>query len=233
MSDNLKRHTYTFTTHVKLKETSTNRCFVPSLVKFGPEVLHQKIFKVCQCIFAISLLSSHGKEKGVALYLNKFESPPPKNALCQVWMKLAQWSLRRRFFLSSSIYFNYFLIFSTWKRVWPFIWKKLESPSPKDALCQVWLKSALTFLRRFLTFINVYLLFPYYLPLEKDVALHLNKLESPLPKNGLCQFWGKLAQWFWRRRRTCEKFMTTTTTTTTTDNGQILIRKAHLSFRLR
>ena len=46
----------------------------------------------------------------------------------------------------------------------------------------------------------------------------------------------KLAQWFWRRWK-CEKFTTTTTTmtttTTTTDNGQILIRKAHLSLLLR
>ena len=56
--------------------------------------------------------------------------------------------------------------------------------------------------------------------------------ESPSPKNALCQVWLKLAQWFWRRRSTWEKF-TTTTTTTTTDNGHILPRKAHLSLRLR
>ena len=30
-------------------------------------------------------------------------------------------------------------------------------------------------------------------------ALHLNKLETPLPKDALCQVWLKLAQWFWRR----------------------------------
>ena len=38
------------------------------------------------------------------------------------------------------------------------------------------------------------------------------------------------------KRRQCEKFTTTTmppTTTTTTDNGQIVIRKAHLNHRLR
>ena len=73
-----------------------------------------------------------------------------------------------------------------------------------------------------------------YLPLAKGGGLHLNKLESPSPKDALCQVWLKLAQWFWRRRWKCEKFTTsTTTTTTTTDNGQILIRKAHLSLRLR
>ena len=36
-------------------------------------------------------------------------------------------------------------------------------------------------------------------PLEKGGALHLNKLESPSPKDALCQVWLKLAQWFWRR----------------------------------
>ena len=30
-------------------------------------------------------------EKGGALHLNKLESPSSKDALCQVWMKLAQW----------------------------------------------------------------------------------------------------------------------------------------------
>jgi hypothetical protein len=47
---------------------------------------------------------------------------------------------------------------------------------------------------------SVFLLFRYYLPLETDYPLSVNKLESPLPKNGLCQVCLKLAQWFWRRR---------------------------------
>ena len=34
---------------------------------------------------------------GKALYLNKFESHSPKDALCQVWLKLAQWFWTRRF----------------------------------------------------------------------------------------------------------------------------------------
>ena len=113
--------------------------------------------------------------------------------------------------------------------------KKHESPSPKDALCQVWLKLAQWFWRRgLLNVVNVFSLFRYYLPLEKGKALYLNKLESRLPKDALCKVWLKLAQWFWRRRWKCEQFTTTTTTTTTTmDNGQILIRKAHFSLRLR
>ena len=78
--------------------------------------------------------------------------------------------------------------------------KKLQSPSPKDALCQVWLKLAQWFWRRFLNFDNVFSLFPNYLPLEKGGALHFNKLEAPSPKDDFYQVWLKLAQWFWRRR---------------------------------
>ena len=78
-------------------------------------------------------------------------------------------------------------------------------------------------------FVNAFFLFPYYmyLPLENSMALHLNKLESTLPKDALCQLWLKLAEWFWRGGWKCEKFKMTT------DNGQISIRKAHLSLQLR
>ena len=100
--------------------------------KIGPVVLKKKTFKVGQCIFSFSLLSFLGKGWGPSL--NKLKSPSPKDALCQVWLKLAQWFLRRRF----------------------------------------------------LNFVNVFLLFPYYLPLENGVTLHLNKLESPLSKDALC-----------------------------------------------
>ena len=61
--------------------------------------------------------------------------------------------------------------------------------------------------KKILKFIfDIILLFRHYLPLEKGMALHLNKLKSPPPKDALCQVWLKLAQWFWRRRLQCEKF---------------------------
>jgi hypothetical protein len=53
--------------------------------------------------------------------------------------------------------------------------------------------------RRFLKIVSVFLLFCYYLPLEKRYPLCLNNLKSPTPKDDLCQVWLKLAQWFWRR----------------------------------
>ena len=55
-------------------------------------------------------------------------------------------------------------------------------------------------------FVNVFSLFQDYLPSESGEALNLNKLESSLPNNTLSQVWLKLAQWFWRRSRKCEKF---------------------------
>ena len=65
-------------------------------------------------------------EKGRALHLNKAESPSPKDALCQVWLKLAQWFWRRRFFFILSMFFHYFVIISPWKRAGPFIWTNLN-----------------------------------------------------------------------------------------------------------
>ena len=64
---------------------------------------------------------------------------------------------------------------------------KLESSSPKDALCQDWLKFAKRFWRR--RFLNVYALFTIsiHFPLQKSVALHLKTLASSPPKDALCQ----------------------------------------------
>jgi hypothetical protein len=79
--------------------------------------------------------------------------------------------------------------------------KKIEFPSPKDNLYQVWLNLACWFWRRrFKKFFSVFLLFRYYISLERSNHLCLNKLKSPTPKDDLCQVCLKLAQWFWRRR---------------------------------
>ena len=82
---------------------------MPSLVEIGPVVLKKKIFKVRQCIFAIFLLSP--LEKGRSPSFEEVESPSPKNASCQVWLKLAQWFLRRRFlkFVNVFLLFHYYL----------------------------------------------------------------------------------------------------------------------------
>ena len=119
--------------------------------------------------------------------------------MCQVWFKLAQWFWRRRFL-------NFVNVFSLFRNNLPLEkgralhLKKLESTSPNDALCQVWVKLAKWFWRRrFLNFVNVFSLFRHYLPLEKAITLHMNKSEPPSPRDALCQVWLKLDQWFWRR----------------------------------
>ena len=50
---------------------------------------------------------------------------------------------------------------------------KLESASPNDALCKVWLKLTMLFWSRFLNFFDIYFLFLGLLPLEVGVILHL------------------------------------------------------------
>ena len=128
------------------------------------------------------------------LHLNKLESPSSSDTLCQVWLKLAQWFLRIRFLKVV----NLFLLFPNYLPFWKGVTlhlNKLESPLPKDTLCQVWLKLAQWFWRRrFLKVVNLFLLFPNYFFFGKGIALQLNKLESPSPRDTLCQVWLKLAQ---------------------------------------
>ena len=65
--------------------------------------------------------------------------------------------------------------------------KSVPIPHREDALCQVRIKLAQWFWRkRFLNIFNIILLFCFNLPLEKGVALHLNKLES---KDALSHVW--------------------------------------------
>ena len=92
-----------------------------------------------------------------------------QGCIVQVWLKLAQRFWRRRYFN----FVNVFLLFHKylpWNKGRALHLNKLESSSPKDVLCQVWLKLAQWFWwRRFFNFVNVYvfLLFHKYLPLKR------------------------------------------------------------------
>jgi hypothetical protein len=142
--------------------------------------------------------------------------------LCQVWLKLAEWLWRRRF-LNDPTPILHFCDYLHFEEDLALYLNKLESLSPKDDLYQVWLNYAQWFLRRFKKKIQCFLLFCNYLPLEKGDPLYLNKLESPPPRDDLCQVWVKLALWFWRRSRKCKSLQT---------DGQRAIRITHLSFQL-
>ena len=71
---------------------------------------------------------------------------------------------------------------------------KYEFPSPKDGMCQFWLKLAEWFRRReSLNFVNVFLLFYFYLPLERDIAPYLKNRGSPLSQKSFVPRFG----WNW------------------------------------
>ena len=112
---------------------------------------------------------------------------------------------------------NHFQSINTFEKSYDYLLYH-ESPSLKNTLCQVWSKLVQWFWRRFVNFVNIFPLFCNYLPLRRGVVLHLNKLETPSPKDALCQFWSKLAWWSSRRRWKCEKFTEGHTDRRTKDN---------------
>ena len=71
---------------VKIWIPSTQGCFVPNLVEIGPVVLKRGFFNIFNIILLFRFYLPF--EKDVAYHLNKFESPPSKGALCQIWLKL-------------------------------------------------------------------------------------------------------------------------------------------------
>ena len=115
------------------------------------------------------------------------------------------------------MYFHFIVIIFPWKRAAPFILKKLESSSPKNALCPV------VFEKNFFNLVKFFRYFVFIIHWER--TLYLYKCEYHWTEDALCQVWWKLTQLFWRRRWKCEMF-----TNRRTDDGQQAIRKTHLSF---
>ena len=71
-------------------------------------------------------------ERVWSFIFHKLEFLSPKDALWQVWLKLTQWFLRRRFLNFVNV-FHYFIItsISPLKRAWPFIWTNFKSLHPR------------------------------------------------------------------------------------------------------
>ena len=89
-------------------------------------------------------------------------------------VEIGQVILEEDFFFYFVNVFWLFLNYLPFEKDWALHLNKLESPSPKDIFCQVWLKLDQWFLRRLFIFVNVFSLFGDYLPLKKSWALHLN-----------------------------------------------------------
>ena len=101
-------------------------------------------------------------------------NPHPRMLCAKIGWNWLSGSGEEIFLLISSMYFRYFCNNLPLEMGWVLNLNKLESPPPKDALWQVWLKMAEWFWRRrFLNFVNVFSLFRNYLPLEKGGVLHL------------------------------------------------------------
>ena len=111
------------------------------------------------------------------LYLFKVKSPSPKGAF---WLKLADSFLRRKYlnFVNVS-FFSYFTIIFPWKRMWTFIWINLN-PLHQTMLCAILVEIGVWFWRRILfKFVNIFFLFPYYLPLQKGHGPSFEKILIP------------------------------------------------------
>mgnify|MGYP003685984603 CR=1 FL=1 len=110
-------------------------------------------------------------------------------------------------FKISSMYFCYFVIISPWKKAGPYVCTNLNPLHQRMHCIKFgWNRLSCSGEEDFFNFVNAFLLFHNYLPLEKGGALHFHKLEYLSPKDALRQVWLKLAQWFWRRIWKCEKF---------------------------
>ena len=125
--------------------------------------------------------------KWMVPYLNELVSTSSKGALCQVWLKLDPWFWRGRFLNIINV-FSLFRNYLPWKWVWNFF--------TQDCLLASVVQIGTVVLEKkiFFNFVNIFSLFCNYLPMEKGDTLHLNKLESPSPKDVLCQVSLKLVQ---------------------------------------
>ena len=116
----------------------------------------------------------------MTLYLNNFEYPSPKDAkfgFCEV--VLEEYILKFR-----QCIFRFRELSPLGKGV-AFHLNKLEFPSNKDAFTSLVEIGLVVMEKKIFLFRNHQCIFAIScsLPLEKGGALHLNKLESPSPKN--------------------------------------------------
>ena len=123
----------------------------------------------------------------------KTEFPLPllslKDALCQVWLKLAQWFWGKKiFFFILSMSFRYFLIVSPLKRARSFIWTNLNPLHPRMHAQWFWR-------RRFfflIEFVNVFRYFVIISPWKRTGPFTRTNL-NPLHPRMLCAKFG----WNW------------------------------------
>ena len=131
-------------------------------------------------------------EKGEALHLSKLESHLPKDVLYQVRLKLAHWFLSNFFFNFVNVHvfslFRYHLSGKAWCPSSEQTWIPITQECFVPSLFEI---APVVLGENILKFVNDLPLFRYYLPLEKERGLHLNKIDFSLTKDALCQIWLK------------------------------------------
>jgi hypothetical protein len=131
--------------------------------------------------FTILLLSP--LREGLSPSFEKLESPSINSDLCRVWLNLVQYW--RNIFINDPSPFYNFVIISTLKKTWPFIWTNLNLFHPRKFVPSLNELCMLVLEKKTFSKISVFLLFRYYLPFEKSDILRLIKIESPSPTDNL------------------------------------------------
>ena len=174
-------------------------------------------------------------EKGVALHLNKFELPSPNGCFVPSLVEISPVVLEKK--ILKYLFFNIILLFRNCllleKGVALYL-KKLESLSPKDAFCQVWLNLAQLFLRK--RFLNIFIIIYYFeitSPWRRAWPFIWKNL-NPLHPRMLCAKFG----WNWPSGSGEEDLNVKSLRTDGGTDGRITgqtdyRRKTHLSLRLR
>ena len=164
----------------------TQECIVPSLVEINPVILENKIFQVCQCIFAISLLSPIAKRRGPSF--KQIWIHITQECFVPSFVEIGPVVLKKKKFVSILSLFRYYLPLA---KGGPFIQTNMNFHHPSkfgwnwSSGSEENFQSSSIYYR--------YFVITLYLPLEKGVALHLHKRESPSSKAALCQVWLNLA----------------------------------------
>ena len=109
---------------------------MPCLVEIGQVVLKKKYF--LKFVNVVSLFPYYlPLEKGVALHLNELDYPSPKGCFVPSLVKIGPVVLKKRDFSSLSMFFLLFRNYLPLEKGGVLHLNKLESQSPKNALCQV------------------------------------------------------------------------------------------------
>lgn len=126
--------------------------------------------------------------------------------------------LEKKIVWISSIFFLYFIIISPWEKAQTFI-------CANDCFVPSWVETGPVFLEKNIWKWRqcIFAIFVIIVSFEKDLPLHLKKLESSSATDAFLQFWLKLTKCLLIYRQTTDGQM---------NNGQHAIRKAHSSFHL-